>query len=31
MSAMMKYIAACFDDEGIFHLRDDKTEENLAL
>lgn len=28
---MMKYIAACFDDEGIFHLRDDKTEENLAL
>ena len=30
-SAMMKYIDATVDDEGIFSLRDDKTGEELAL
>ena len=30
-STMMKYIGATVDDEGIFHLRDDKTGEELAL
>jgi hypothetical protein len=30
-SAMMKYIETTVDDEAIFHLRDDKTGEKLAL
>ena len=30
-SAMMQHIAATVDDKGIFHLRDDKTGEKLAL
>jgi len=30
-STMLKYIAASVDDTGVFHLRDDKTEEELAL
>ena len=30
-STMMKYIRASVDDEGVFHLRDDKTGEELAL
>lgn len=30
-STMMKHIAAKVDDKGIFHLRDDKTGEQLAL
>lgn len=30
-AAMVKYIDASVDDEGIFHLHDDKTGELLAL
>ena len=30
-STMMKHIEASVDDKGIFHLRDDKTGEMLAL
>ena len=30
-STMMKHIAATVDDEGVFHMRDDKTGEELAL
>mgnify|MGYP001555630065 FL=1 len=30
-STMMKHIAATVDDEGVFHMRDDKTGEQLAL
>ena len=30
-SAMMKYIRATVDDDGIFHMRDAKTGEELAL
>ncbi len=30
-STMLKYISDTVDDEGIFHLRDDKTGEDLAL
>ena len=29
--AMMSYIDAQVDDDGVFHLRDDKTHEILAL
>ena len=30
-SAMIRYIDASVDDEGIFHMHDDKTGEELAL
>lgn len=30
-STMMKHIEATVDDQGIFHMRDDKTGEVLAL
>lgn len=30
-SAMMKHITATVDDEGIFHLHDDKTGKELSL
>ncbi|MBF0384070.1 MAG: hypothetical protein HQL69_23910 [Magnetococcales bacterium] len=30
-STMMKHIGANIDNEGVFHLRDDKTREVLAL
>lgn len=30
-ATMMKHIEATIDDQGVFHMRDDKTGEMLAL